>query len=188
MAILPDVANALELVFDRATDAAIRAMWASLEARGLPSMASRSHGRHRPHVSLVVADRVSVDQARYAVADLDDVSELCLRLGSVAVFPGRSGVLYLGIVPTRRLLTLHHEVHGRLAAAGVEADRHYLPDAWVPHCTLAQGLAPEQVPEGVRAVKRLRPLDGDVVGVSLVDTDTGRRTDLTDLPRNADDE
>jgi 2'-5' RNA ligase len=176
------VANALELFFDSGSEAAVRAMWGNLEARGLPSMAT---SRHRPHVSLAVADRITTAQATAAVEPLRSATDLSLRLGSVAVFPGRQGVLYLSVVPTLRLLRLHREVHASLVGAGVESGRHYLPDTWVPHCTLAQGLSPEQITIAVRAVKRLRPIEADIVSVGVVDTDTGGVTTVAQLPHSA---
>jgi len=178
------VAYALELYFDPHAESAVRTMWANLEARGLRSMATVGHCRHRPHVSLLVAERLTPDQARAAVEPLTEATDVVLRLGSVAVFPGRAGVVYLGVTPTRRLLRLHHELHTRLAAVGVESGRHYLPDAWVPHCTLAQGLTHDQVTTAVRAVKRLRPIDADVVEVGIQNTDSGRITPIAQLPRS----
>ena len=178
------MANALELFFDPETESAVRAIWANLEARGLRSPARSRHGRHRPHVTLAVAERMTRVQAEVATVPLRDANDLTLQLGSVAVFPGRVGVLYLAVVPTLRLLGLHREIHARLIGAGVEADRHYLPDAWVPHCTLAEGLMPEQVTTAVGAVKRLRPIPGEASSVGLVDTDTGVATPLADLPHS----
>ena len=175
------MAHALTLLFDPQTDAAVRATWASLEARGLRSMATATHGRHRPHVSLLVAPRITSAQARSGAEPLGAITDLSVRLGSVAVFPGRAGVLYLSVVPTLPLLRLHHALHARMARAGVESDRHYLPDMWVPHCTLAQGLTHDEVTTGVRAVKRLRPLEAEVTSVGLVDTDTGDITTVTEL-------
>lgn len=175
------MADALELFFDADTESAVRAMWAGLEARGVRSMASTTHARHRPHVSLLIAERLPAAIARRALAPLTAVTDLVLRLGSVAVFPGRAGVVYLAVTPSLRLLHLHRDVHANLAGAGVETWRHYLPDAWVPHCTLAQGLPDEHVTTAVRAVKRLRPIDAAVVSVGITDTDTGRITDLAQL-------
>lgn len=182
------MAYAIELFFDSRAEAAVRAMWGNLEARGLRSMATTSHGQHRPHVSLVVADRITRAQASAATEPLSGAADLTLRLSSVAVFPGRSGVLYLSVVPTLRLLRLHHEIHARLVGSGVESGRHYLPDVWVPHCTLAQGLAQDEVTSAVRAVKRLRPVDADVVSVGVVDTDTGAVMTVAEPPhsRSAD--
>jgi 2'-5' RNA ligase len=178
------VAHALELYFDPHAESAVRTMWANLEARGLRSMATVGHCRHRPHVSLLVAERLTLDQARAAAAPLTEATDVVLRLGSIAVFPGRAGVVYLGVTPTRRLLRLHHELHARLAAVGVESGRHYLPDAWVPHCTLAQGLSPEQITVAVGAVQRLRMIPGEAASVGMVDTDTGNITIIADLPHS----
>jgi hypothetical protein len=55
----------------------------------------------------------------------------------------------------------------------------------VPHCTLAQGLSPEQITIAVRAVKRLRPIEADIVSVGVVDTDTGGVTTVAQLPHSA---
>lgn len=178
------VAYALELFFDRRAESAVRTMWANLEARGLRSMATTGHCRHRPHVSLLVAEQLNFDQARAAVEPLTEATDVVLRLGSVAVFPGRAGVVYLAVTPTRRLLRLHHALHTHLAAVGVESGRHYLPDAWVPHCTLAQGLTHDQLTMAVRAVKRLRPIDADVVEVGIQNTDTGRIIPIAQVPRS----
>ncbi|HEX6254848.1 MAG TPA: 2'-5' RNA ligase family protein [Euzebyales bacterium] len=180
------MAYALELFFDPHAEAAVRALWANLEARGMPSMATASHCNHRPHVSLLVAEHLTPDQARVVVQPLTEATDVILRLGSVAVFPGRAGVVYLGVTPTQRLLRLHHIVHTRLAAVGVESGRHYLPDVWVPHCTLSQGLSHEQVCTAVRAIKRLRTIEADVVEVGVQNTETGRITPIAQLPHSQD--
>jgi 2'-5' RNA ligase len=182
--ILAAVAHALQLFFDSGTEAAVRAMWGNLEARGLRSMATTTHGRHRPHVSLAVAEHMSPAHADVAAQPLGDANDLALRLGSVAVFPGRQGVLYLSVVPTMRLLRLHREIHAQLLGAGVESLRHYLPDVWVPHCTLAQSLSPDQIPIAVRAVQRLRLIAGEASSVGMVDTDSGDITIITNLPQS----
>jgi hypothetical protein len=43
------------MYFDDRADAAVRQLWQRLTDAGLPSMATRTHRRHRPHVSLAVA-------------------------------------------------------------------------------------------------------------------------------------
>src|SRR4029453_3495323 len=50
--------HAVELLFDPTPEAAIKGLWARLETAGLPSLASRTHRRHRPHISLSVAERI----------------------------------------------------------------------------------------------------------------------------------
>ena len=45
------MAQALEFFFDGEADTAVRALWQRLERAGVPSLATRSHRRHRPHVA-----------------------------------------------------------------------------------------------------------------------------------------
>lgn len=175
------------MLFDAGSESAVRAMWGSLEARGLRSPAN-TRTRNRPHVTLTVTDGMHRAHAEAAAEPLLSANDLSLRLGSISVFPGRAGVVYLAVVPTLRLLRLHHAVHARLANAGVESWRHYLPDTWVPHCTLAEGLSQEQVATAVQVVRRVRPITADVIGVGLIDTDTGAVTMVADVPHSASTE
>lgn len=162
-------------------------MWGSLEARGLRSPANSRTG-NRPHVTLTVTEGMNWAQAQAAAEPLQAANDLSLRLGSISVFPGRAGVVYLAVVPTLRLLRLHQAVHARLVSASVESWRHYLPDTWVPHCTLAEGLDQEQVATAMQVVRRIRPITADVVGVGLVDTDSGMVTTVTDVPQSTSTE
>src|SRR6266581_2354168 len=140
------MAHALEVFFDPASEAVVNELWDRLEAAGLPSLATRTHRRHRPHVTLAVAQRIEtarlLDVGRcLAVAHLD------ITLHSPAVFP-RNGVLYLSVVPTRALLQLHEQVHAALDGSLVAPWGTYSVDAWVPHCTLAQELSAGQLARG----------------------------------------
>ena len=93
-------------------EAAIKAVWARLEAAGVPSLATRTHRRHRPHISLSVAERIKTGQLEDARKRLA-ATHLDVTLYSPAVFP-RRGVLYLSVVPTLALLRLHENVHAAL--------------------------------------------------------------------------
>lgn len=53
------VAHAIEMYFDDQADAAVRRLWLLLAGAGLPSLATRTHRRHRPHVSLAVAESLA---------------------------------------------------------------------------------------------------------------------------------
>jgi hypothetical protein len=93
--------HAVELLFDPTTEAAIKGLWARLETAGLPSLASRTHRHHRPHISLSVAERIDTGQLQ-AVRDCLAAAHLDVTLYAPAVFP-RPGVLYLSVVPTLAL-------------------------------------------------------------------------------------
>jgi len=133
------VAHAVEMYFDDQADAAVRKLWQLLADGGLPSLATRTHRRHRPHVSLVVAESL-------AGADLAPLRSVLmtrhptLHLYVLGTFPGREGGLFLGVPATAQLLEFHAGAHAALAGQPVGHWPHYLPGNWVPHCTLAEGL------------------------------------------------
>lgn len=58
------MAHAIEMFFDEHADTAVRALWQQLATAGLPSLATWTHRRHRPHVSLTVTG--SLDRADLA--------------------------------------------------------------------------------------------------------------------------
>jgi 2'-5' RNA ligase len=165
------MAHALELLFDPDSEAKVKSVWDRLEAAGLPSLATRSHQQHRPHVTLAVAERIEATriqdgQDRLAATHLD------VTLHSPAVFQ-RSGVLYLSVVPTLELLGLHQQVHAALHDSLVGSWGVYSVGAWVPHCTLAQGLTREQLARGIDLLHDQPSVQAHVTGAGILDTKTG---------------
>ena len=160
--------HAIELLFDPTTEAAIKGVWAQLETAGVPSLASWTHRRHRPHISLSVAGRIDTSQLQ-GVRD-------CLP----AVFP-RPGVLYLSVVPTLALLRLHEEVHAALRDAMVAPRDGYSVGAWVPHCTLAHDLTRAQLARGIDLLHGQAPVTAHVSDAGLLDTTTGEVLPLAAL-------
>jgi len=165
------MAHALELFFDPTTEGEVKWLWARLEAAGLPSLATRTHRRHRPHVTLVVADRIEPTRLD-GVRDCLAPTHLDVTLYSPAVFQN-SGVLYLSGVPTMALLRLHQEVHSALRGSLVKPWSTYAPDTWVPHCTLAQDLDRHQLARGIELLHDQRIIQTHVTAAGLLDTKTG---------------
>jgi 2'-5' RNA ligase len=174
------MAHALELFFDPTTEAAIKDVWARLEGAGVPSLASRTHRRHRPHVSLSVAERIERHQLQGARECLS-ATHLDVTLYSPAVFPGR-GVLYLSVVPTIALLRLHEDVHAALHASLVAPWELYSVGAWMPHCTLAQGLTRAQIARGIDLLHDQPIIPAHVSSAGILDTTTGEVLPIAALP------
>jgi 2'-5' RNA ligase len=163
--------HAVELLFDATTEAAIKGVWARLETAGVPSLASRTHRRHRPHISLSVAERIDAGQLQGA-RDCLAATHLDVTLYSPAVFP-RPGVLYLSVVPTLALLRLHEEVHAALRDSMVASRDGYSVGAWVPHCTLAQDLTRAQLVRGIDLLHDQPVIAAHVSSAGILDTTTG---------------
>lgn len=164
------------LLFDPGADAAVRALWDALEDAGIPSLRTFSHRRHQPHVSLVVADSLG----RGAWIDrLEPFRGLRVELTAPAAFPGDGGFLVLAATPTRRLLDGHAALVGALAGPSARVWEHYLPDRWIPHCTLGGGLTDDHLAAGVRICHAAAlPVTAAVARIGLVDSETGAMAEI----------
>lgn len=147
---------AVELYFDPALEAEIRARWALLDAAGWVSPAAAGF---RPHVSLAIFEDVDDVGCRPVIeAFAGQVAPIDIRLDALGVF-GQT-VLFLTPVPTRSLLDLHDRFH-RLAMPGMRTLRpYYAPGRWTPHCTLLNG----EPPTVARALPLLLAAAGPVTG------------------------
>jgi 2'-5' RNA ligase len=171
--------QAVELLFDPTTEAAIKGVWDELETSGVPSLASRTHRRHRPHISLTVAERIDAAQLHGARECLA-ATHLDVTLYAPGVFP-RPGVLYLSVVPTLALLRLHEDVHAALRDSMVAPRDGYSVGGWMPHCTLAQDLTRAQLVRGIDLLHDQPVIDAHVSSAGLLDTATGEVLPLATL-------
>ncbi|MFS0911275.1 2'-5' RNA ligase family protein [Microbacterium sp. 179-I 3D2 NHS] len=127
--------TSIELLLDSETEAAVRAEWDALAAKGMSSLASHVSASNRPHVTLLVRHDLPAFDARALV----ERSSFPITLSSPLLFGGgERRVLARSVVPTAELLDLHAGVH---AAAGRGDDApHTTPGEWTPHVTLARRL------------------------------------------------
>jgi 2'-5' RNA ligase len=176
------VASAIEMFFDEHADAAVRRLWHRLTEVGLASLETRSHARHRLHVSLTVTtclDGAHRGAVADVVADTVDQSLPRLTLSSLGTFAGDGGVLFLGAVVTVPVLALHKRVSDVMREQGLGQWSHDEPGAWVPHCTLAMELTPAEIASAIRLLADFQPIDAQVVEIGVTDTTTGAVTFLS---------
>ena len=153
--------HSIELVFDRDTEAAIRRIWGDLAASGIPSQAPAS----RPHVTLVVAERIAPD----VDALLRPVAQrlpLGCAVGASLLFGRSNAVLARLIVPTADLLAVHAEVHricGPYLAPGPMPNS--LPGQWTAHVTLARRVGGAQLGRALRLAGRPSEIHADMAGL-----------------------
>jgi 2'-5' RNA ligase len=137
------MAQGIVLLLDDDADTAVRACWRSLDEAGLPSLLTHTHGGHVPHISLVVAESIEVGEWLAVLREgWFGGPPVPVRLGPVGTFP-EGGWVFLGVEG------LDSSAHTRLVASlGDDVSdpwEHYLPEMWVPHCTLAGGLEADEV-------------------------------------------
>jgi 2'-5' RNA ligase len=166
------------MYFDEQADAAVRRLWLLLSGAGLPSLATRTHRQHRPHVSLAVADSLAgadLTPLRFALMS----PRPTLRLYVLGTFPGNEGALFLGVQVTAELLAFHADTHAALAGQPIRHWAYYLPGNWIPHCTLAEGLDESEAAQAFGLLAGYRPITATVTSAGIKDTATGAITLLT---------
>jgi hypothetical protein len=161
------VVAAVELYFDRPAERRIRVLWDAFEAAGIPSMRGLLDGRHRPHLSLAVAEELDPAAVRAALDGFDIAPPLALSFQFTGVFVGR--VMWLGPAPTVGLLAHHERLWQRLRAAGVAVSPLYAPGAWVPHCTVSMRVPRPVLTEAVRLCLEMLPIDATVTSAAVAD-------------------
>jgi 2'-5' RNA ligase len=175
------VVQSVELLFDDATEAALRRAWAVLSDAGLPSLATNHSPSNRPHVTVAVAETglehaVEGLLAVFAGAGLASRG-LATTIGGYVLFGGHRHryVLARAVVLSRPLQTLHAAVHRAVALGAPDAvvPANVRPDAWTPHVTLARRVAADRLGA---ALDLLDPggLDARFTGARL--WDSGPRT------------
>jgi hypothetical protein len=167
------MAQALECYFDGETETAVRGLWQRLERAGVPSLGSRSHGHHRPHVTFALGSVIPPAARRDLAVDLGRLAMPSLWLYTLGTFPTSENGLFLGAVTDAELLAVHVAVHDTLAGRVRDPWAYYLPGAWVPHCSLAQDITPAQLATGFAALHPIEPIRAKIAEVGIADTRTG---------------
>lgn len=159
---------ALPLYFDPAAEAAIQTVIAALAEHGVaPFMQSAGI---RPHLTLAIYRDIDPARCETLLKPLvGSLPPLPLLFSHLGVFTSPDPVVFLAPTPTRALAELHQRVNALLAEAGDQPSSYYLPDLWVPHCTLAVEFDENRISEAVEIARRLPlPLRGWGAQICLV--------------------
>ncbi|MGT2862433.1 2'-5' RNA ligase family protein [Streptococcus gallinaceus] len=92
------------------------------------------------------------------------MSHFAVTFSSVGSFL-RSGTVYLSPVLSSELYQCHARVYERLT---VSADSLYSPGKWIPHMTLANYLAEDELPAAFALCQNQTQLEGRAVEIQLI--------------------
>ncbi len=174
------MALAVCLLFDPATDRAIRQLWQRLESAGIPTLLTHTYQDHLPHLSYAVYRTFEVEAVRKAVEDLPAGPPPRLRFDAVALFRRRRAALIAS--STEELLRRQRAVVAAGLGTGADLHLHYRPGVWVPHCSLSTGVQREAMPTLAAAAFDILPLEATATGAAIIDSGTGQRWPLTGIP------
>jgi 2'-5' RNA ligase len=153
--------HSIELLLDFDTESAVRRVWSALSEAGLRSPPPTS----RPHVTLLVADRISPEVEDKLSLVLHRLPLPCV-IGAPMAFGRSPFVLVRAVVPSAELLELQAEV-ARICLTYLTPGA--LPNTavgqWTPHITLARGVDPSQLSRAFSIRKTTRDIRGSAVGL-----------------------
>jgi len=167
------------LTFDARSESVLRGLWRRLEAAGVPTLLSHTHGRHIPHLTLTSLRNYDLDAVTAALEALPEACEGPLHLDALGAF--RRSRCWLAPAVSTGFAARQDAVARAVAATGAVVHRHYEPGSWLPHVTLAPRLHLDQLPVVAAAVFDVLPVSVVVERCELVDTGTGERRPLSHL-------
>lgn len=174
------MALAVCLLFDRRGDALVRALWARLEAAGIGTLQTHTHGRHHPHLSYAVLLEWDLDAVAEALSGLPDEGAFPLSCQGTMSFPRGRTSLAAALAPA--VFARQRRVVEALRETGAIVHRHYDPGHWLPHVTLAGGVRAGELSTVVTAVSDSVPLVLTAERAALIDTLDGHVRHLPLVP------
>ena len=159
------------LLLDDRADRTLRALWHRLEAAGVPTLLTHTHGRHLPHLTFASLLDYDLEAVRAALGALPVQQPEPVVLDALGMF--RRSRCWLALAPTASVVDRQLATVAAVRAVGARMHRSYEPGAWVPHLTLAPRLHLEQLPVVARHVFEVLPVTATIERAALVDTTTG---------------
>jgi 2'-5' RNA ligase len=174
------MALAVCLLFDARSDYLLRGLWSRLEAEGVRTLQSHTHGRHHPHLSYAVLRSWDLSRVESALAELPDSGPFSMSCYGTLAFPRGRAALAPAIAADvgRR----QEQVVSELVDTGADLHRNYRPGSWVPHVAVATRAQGTKLPTVVKAISDVLPLTVRVDRAALVDSSTGETWALPHIP------
>jgi hypothetical protein len=95
-------------------------------------------------------------------------TKLQIKLSILGTFL-KTGALFLTPVPSQEFMKLHNDHHIFFEKYRSNADSLYLPDNWIPHCTIANRLKEENLKEAlVYCTNRIEIMNVHIVEISII--------------------
>ncbi|MCM3734335.1 2'-5' RNA ligase family protein [Bacillus cytotoxicus] len=155
-------------LFDEAVEKEIHTVWNELCRNGI-SYYSKEVPDRRPHIT--IASYQNFEQESF-IEDMNQVlqetSNIPITLSTLGTFLA-SKTVFLTPIPTKTLLDFHCNFHGQMKKYSDHSSSLYLPDNWIPHCTIANHLTEEKFHEAFRyCTDRIEKIHAVIREIALI--------------------
>ncbi len=127
---------AVEMYFDKKSSKKIEDMWKILIREA--NISDLYDFNSRPHISLgVYNDDIDIEAFINKVEKFSEKNK-CFKakFSNIGIFNTAEGVLFLAPKVDRQLLSFHEEFHRLTDDFKGQINKYYLPELWIPHCTM----------------------------------------------------
>lgn len=156
--------------FDQETESLIKKVWSDLSVHSISTYAEEIPYR-RPHITL--ASYKDLNLAEF-IPVFDDFYQSHSRLPLTFNVLGSffySGALFLTPTPSIKLLDFHAQHHRNFEMFNDNPNSLYLPDRWIPHCTIANRLREGKLKEAYAfCSKSLKTIYAQIEEVAIITT------------------
>ena len=174
------MALALCLLFDPRTERLVRELWARLEANGIPTLLSHTHGHHHPHLSYAVLLEWDDTAVRASASELLATGPVEVAVQGTVLFPRGRAAMACSV--TSDVTARQERAASALLATGAILHRHYEPGHWTPHVSVSTGVRADDLAAVVSAVSDVLPLVLRADRAALIDTSDGQLWPLDRIP------
>ncbi|XP_026381783.1 uncharacterized protein LOC113276394 [Papaver somniferum] len=160
---------AIQLFFDPALENQVLKAWNVLARRQISTQLIEMESR--PHITLLSSPVLDPPKLQNLIKNFASKQEpLSLSMSAIGSFPGEGNVLFLSPNPTSSLLQFHAQLCDALRKENIEIGEEYLPDSWIPHCTVAKEVPRSRIGEAFCILRDLKlPISGYAMDIGLVE-------------------
>ncbi|WP_066501297.1 2'-5' RNA ligase family protein [Abyssisolibacter fermentans] len=130
--------------FDSETEKYFKNLWQQLVDNNISYYSEEVKDR-RPHIT--IADYNKLDEKKF-IKDMDKFynskPKIQVTLSVLGTFLN-SGTLFIAPTLSKELLNFHNRYHEYFEQYNDEPSSFYLPDKWIPHCTIANRLSQKKL-------------------------------------------
>jgi 2'-5' RNA ligase len=156
-------------LFDTKTEQVIKSIWEELSANSI-SFYSDEVKDGRPHLTL--GNYYELNKGEYiGLMDTFYEKKGCfdITFNTIGSFLNYQ-TLFLSPTITKELIDFHTNHHNFFEKFNRKANSYYLPNQWIPHCTLANKLPHDQLSEAYAyCLKNFQTIKGKIKEVALIE-------------------
>ncbi|MFJ8064035.1 2'-5' RNA ligase family protein [Psychrobacillus sp. NPDC096426] len=133
-------------LFDEQTEQMITDIWKELKEKSISYYAYEVENR-RPHITLASYNKIYKNEYMKLMDEFyNDKQAIDITFNAIGSFLN-SGTLFFSPTVTEELFEFHANHHRNFQQFNDDPNSFYLPNSWIPHCTIANRLSSEKLLE-----------------------------------------